>query len=205
MLGSLERFQDEFAIPIEKNKDVAKRDQLRRLVQPFMLRRKKDDVLKELPAKTEITLTVELTPEERAFYEALRRKAIQTISMAENTEGGGARHLRVLAEIMKLRRAACHPKLADPNADFMDSAKLRMFGEIVEELLENGHKALVFSQFVAHLETDLPKWFEVEVAPFDVPPDRVPVPLWEESVEFRVRGIHLELVIPGMASGRPEE
>ena len=151
MLGSLERFQDEFAIPIEKNKDVAKRDQLRRLVQPFMLRRKKDDVLKELPAKTEITLTVELTPEERAFYEALRRKAIQTISMAENTEGGGARHLRVLAEIMKLRRAACHPKLADPNADFMDSAKLRMFGEIVEELLENGHKALVFSQFVAHL------------------------------------------------------
>jgi SNF2 family DNA or RNA helicase len=151
LLGSIDRFTEKFAGPIEKYRDENKRDQLRRLVQPFMLRRRKDEVLKELPAKTEITLTVELSPEERAFYEALRRKAIANLERDTEGVGGGQKHLQILAEIMRLRRAACHPRLVDENADFVDSAKLRLFGETVEELLDNGHKALVFSQFVGHL------------------------------------------------------
>ena len=152
LLGSSERFTEKFAGPIEKYRDENRRDQLRRLLQPFMLRRRKDEVLKELPPKTEIQLTVELSPEERAFYEALRRKAIA--SLERDTEGvcGGQKHLQILAEIMRLRRAACHPRLVDENADFVESSKLRLFGEVVEELLDNGHKALVFSQFVGHLK-----------------------------------------------------
>lgn len=151
LLGSIDRFTEKFAGPIEKYRDENRRDQLRRLVQPFMLRRRKDEVLKELPAKTEITLTVELSPEERAFYEALRRKALANLERDTEGVGGGQKHLQILAEIMRLRRAACHPRLVDENADFVDSAKLRLFGETVEELLDNGHKALVFSQFVGHL------------------------------------------------------
>lgn len=150
LLGSIEQFNTRFAAPIEKYRDENKREQLRRLVQPFILRRRKDDVLKELPEKTEITLTVELSAAERAFYEALRRNALEKLS---ETEGGqaGQQHLRILAEIMRLRRAACHPSLVDQKAGFQESAKLNLFAEILEELLEGGHKALVFSQFVDHL------------------------------------------------------
>ena len=151
LLGSIEDFNERFAIPIEKYGDEARRDQLRRLVQPFMLRRRKDEVLRELPAKTEITLSVPLSPEERVFYEALRRNALAALT-GDNDKGGGEKHLQILAEIMRLRRAACHPKLADATAGFKTSAKLELFAEIVDELIENGHKALVFSQFVGHLE-----------------------------------------------------
>jgi SNF2 family DNA or RNA helicase len=148
LLGSPEKFQEKFALPIEKNGDDAVRDQLRKLLQPFMLRRKKDEVLKELPAKTEITLTVELSKQERAFYEALRRKAIADLESDNSDE---PHHLKILAQIMKLRRAACHPQLVDDTFDGIESAKLKLFSEVTEELLENGHKALVFSQFVGHL------------------------------------------------------
>lgn len=151
LLGSLDQFHERFTLPIEKFKDDARRDTLRRLVQPFILRRRKDEVLKELPAKTEITLSVELSQDERAFYEALRRKALEALENGDDDAGGGEKHLRILAEIMKLRRAACHPQLADANASIVESAKERLFGEIVSELIENGHKALVFSQFVTHL------------------------------------------------------
>ncbi len=150
LLGSIERFNDKFAAPIEKYGDDSRRKQLKNLVQPFMLRRRKDEVLKELPAKTEIILSVDLTPEERAFYEALRRKALASLENGPELEGG-KKHLQILAEISRLRRAACHPRLVDENADFIESSKLRMFGEVVDELLDNGHKALVFSQFVTHL------------------------------------------------------
>lgn len=149
LLGSLEQFTERFAMPIEKLRDDNRRDQLRRLVQPFILRRKKDEVLKELPDKTEITLRVPLTAEESAFYEALRREAIANLET--DTSKDGEKHLKILAEIMRLRRAACHPKLVDEHAAFLESSKLRAFGELVEELLENGHKALVFSQFTGHL------------------------------------------------------
>ncbi len=152
LLGTIDDFTKRFALPIEKYKDDNRRDQLRRLVQPFILRRHKSEVLKELPEKTEITLSVNLTPDERAFYEALRRNAIEKLVAEEKDSQAGQQHLRILAEIMRLRRAACHPTLADPNARFSSSAKLELFGEIVGELLENGHKALVFSQFVDHLK-----------------------------------------------------
>jgi len=152
LLGSLDSFNQRFAIPIERDKDENRREQLHRLLRPFILRRRKDEVLKELPEKTEITLNVDLSTAERDFYEALRRNALEKLTESEEQSQAGAQHLRILAEIMKLRRAACHPALADTNAGFKSSSKLELFGEIVNELLDNGHKALVFSQFVDHLK-----------------------------------------------------
>ncbi len=148
LLGSLRNFQERFAMPIEKLQDVERRDQLRRLIQPFILRRRKDDVLTELPSKTEITLTVELSDRERAFYEALRQQAVENIH--EKDEEGRSSNMQILAEIMRLRQAACNTRMVIPTSD-IESSKLQLFEKTIEELLKGGHKALVFSQFVKHL------------------------------------------------------
>jgi SNF2 family DNA or RNA helicase len=148
LLGSLESFERRFATPIEKYGDKTAREHLKKLVRPFLLRRTKNQVLAELPPRTEILVPIELSVEEKAFYEALRRQAVEKLSESDST--AGAKHLQVLAEIMKLRRACCHPRLVMPYLD-LPGSKLSQFGDIMEELLENNHKALVFSQFVDHL------------------------------------------------------
>ena len=148
LLGSWEQFNQRFAVPIERNQDKPKNKQLKKLIQPFILRRTKTQVLEELPSRTEITLHVDMSPAEMAFYEALRQKAIATL--AESDAQAGAKHLQVLAEIMKLRRACCNSRLVMADSS-LPSAKLELFGETLAELLENRHKALVFSQFVGHL------------------------------------------------------
>jgi hypothetical protein len=149
LLGSLKQFNERFAGPIERQQDTTARYRLRRLIQPFILRRTKTQVLTELPSRTEIVLKVELTSEETALYEALRRSAIERL---ENMEGTpvGQRQIQILAEMMKLRRACCNPILVAPELG-LSSSKLAAFGDLLEELLENRHKALVFSQFVDHL------------------------------------------------------
>ncbi len=148
LLGSLESFNQRFAVPIEKFQDKQARQRLKKLIQPFLLRRTKTQVLSELPSRTEITLHVELSREEMAMYEALRQQAVTKLADSDAT--AGHKHLQVLAEIMKLRRACCNSQLVMPDAP-LPSAKLQLFGEVLAELLENRHKALVFSQFVDHL------------------------------------------------------
>ena len=148
LLGSRESFNQRFAVPIEKCQDKQARQRLKKLIQPFLLRRTKTQVLSELPSRTEITLHVELSREEMAMYEALRQQA--NTKLADSDATAGHKHLQVLAEIMKLRRACCNSQLVMPDAP-LPSAKLQLFGEVLTELLENRHKALVFSQFVDHL------------------------------------------------------
>lgn len=149
LLGSHGFFNEKFALPIEKHKDEATRKILQKLIKPFVLRRRKNQVLDDLPDKTEIVLTVEMSAEERAFYEAIRREALERIE----SEDGDAKdkRFRILAELTRLRLACCHPKLVNENVP-LGSSKLELFGETLEELLENKHKALVFSQFVKHLQ-----------------------------------------------------
>ncbi|MGF1490890.1 MAG: DEAD/DEAH box helicase [Microcoleaceae cyanobacterium] len=149
LLGSQEKFNQNFAYPIERYQDPIAKNQLKRLIQPFMLRRTKNQVLQELPSRTEILLQVELSTEEMALYEATRRQAIEKLSNSDAT--AGAKHLQVLAEITRLRRLCCNPELVMPDAG-VSSAKLQLFGEVLEELLSNHHKSLVFSQFVDHLQ-----------------------------------------------------
>lgn len=115
---------------------------------PFVLRRRKSEVLRELPPRTEITLRIDAEPSERAFTEAVRRAALARLKKGEGTRADSA--VNILAELMRLRRAACDPRLVDPSAN-VGSAKLDRFMELVEELREGGHRALVFSQFVDFL------------------------------------------------------
>lgn len=146
LLGSKEHFIDKFSAPIERG-DKAAHTHLKKLIQAFILRRTKTQVLSELPPRTEINLQVELSDEERHLYEALRQEAVDKIAQIDPTSG---QSMQVLAEITKLRRFCCHPKLVMKNANISGS-KLTVLQHTVEELLDNRHKALVFSQFVDHL------------------------------------------------------
>lgn len=148
LLGTIESFNERFAAPIERHGTFEARNRLKKLIQPFILRRTKSQVLAELPPRTEITLHVEMSTEETVFYEALRRRAIEQI---ENLQGPIEQHqLQIFAEIMRLRRACCNSRLIIPDSPIV-STKLELFWSVVEELLENRHKVLVFSQFVDHL------------------------------------------------------
>ncbi|MDR1978810.1 MAG: DEAD/DEAH box helicase [Synergistaceae bacterium] len=151
-LGSFDGFNRRFAAPIERDGDKGARLRLKKVIQPFILRRNKEQVLEELPSKTEITLRVELKEEEQAFYEALRRSSVEKLSSREAAD----QRFQIFAELMRLRRACCNVALVMPEEDGgvfekFPSAKLEAFSEILGELRENGHKALVFSQFVDHL------------------------------------------------------
>ncbi|MEZ4772714.1 MAG: DEAD/DEAH box helicase [Bacteroidia bacterium] len=162
LLGSLKDFNERYAIPIEKLQNTDRRRQLQKLIHPFILRRRKNQVLDELPEKTEVTLSVELSEEEAALYEAMRIHAVEKLS---NLSGkAGEKQLQILAEIMRLRRLCCHPKLVDKNSKVAGS-KLAIFGEIVNDLRENNHKALVFSQFVGHLDI-VREWVEDQGIPY---------------------------------------
>jgi len=148
MLGSIKSFNTRFAVPIERDSDREASKKLRKLIHPFILRRRKNQVLDELPPRTEIMLQVELSDEETAMYEALRRQAVE--KLAAGGVQAEKQRFQIFAEIMKLRRMCCNPKLVAPKTTVKGS-KLAVFGEVLAELLDNRHKALVFSQFVDHL------------------------------------------------------
>jgi len=148
LLGPLNRFNERFAIPIERYNDREARLKLKKLIRPFILRRIKSDVLEELPPRTEVTLHVTMGKDEAHFYEALRQNALQSL---ENNQEKKGRHLQILTEIMKLRQACCHPRLIAPDTN-LPGAKLEVFSAVIDELLGGRHKALIFSQFIGHLQ-----------------------------------------------------
>lgn len=149
LLGTQQDFSAKFAVPIERDNDTKMRNSLKKTVRPFLLRRTKNQVLEELPPKTEINISIEMSTEESAFYEALRRSSVAQIESMKDKKGGAV-HLRILAELTKLRRACCHPALITKEIN-IESSKLSMFIEIVNGLIGNMHKALVFSQFTGYL------------------------------------------------------
>lgn len=150
LLGSAQQFNERFAGPIERQKDGAARARLRRIVAPFLLRRTKAQVLQDLPPRTEIVHRVEPSEPERHFLEALRRDAQAAVAAAAAGNERAA-PMQVLAELMRLRRAACDPRLVAPELGLV-GAKMAEFERIVRELLDGGHKALVFSQFTDYLD-----------------------------------------------------
>lgn len=145
LLGSLEHFTERYVQPITQLKDKSCQNQLKRLLSPFLLRRTKNAVLDELPPKTEIIRDVELSEAEMAQYELLRREAEMTLADATNGD-----QLKIIAEITRLRLAACNINLVN-KAFTTQASKVETFLNIVNELKANNHRALVFSQFTSHL------------------------------------------------------
>jgi superfamily II DNA or RNA helicase len=148
LFGSRERFRDRFADPIEKQKESKRRQALSRVIRPFMLRRTKSEVLSELPQRTEMQLSAELSSAERKLYEDARLWAVT--HLAEIGQRDEEQRFHVLAALTRLRQLACHPRLVDDQWN-RSSAKLELLLETVDELREGRHRALVFSQFTQHL------------------------------------------------------
>lgn len=154
LLGTIGRFNERFATPIERNRDREAQHVLKRLIGPFVLRRTKGQVLQDLPPRTELILSVVPEAAEAAHYEALRRQAMQDVSELGEGLGGaqaGQARFNILAQLTKLRRAACDPRLPSPEFGIA-GAKVQAFAELAIELTANGHKTLVFSQFVDFLQ-----------------------------------------------------
>jgi superfamily II DNA or RNA helicase len=150
LLGTANTFNLRFAVPIERDRHRGAQRTLRKLIAPFILRRTKAQVLDDLPPRTELTMLVDADATEHAHYEALRRQALRDAEKAMEGDKPGQSHLNILAQLTKLRRAACDPRLVTPEIKLV-GAKVKAFGELAAELAANGHKALVFSQFVDFL------------------------------------------------------
>jgi SNF2-related domain/Helicase conserved C-terminal domain len=160
LLGSAEQFSLRFGNLIERSDDLHVKAQasrrLRRLLQPFLLRRTKAEVLTDLPPRTEIVHEVVPGAKERALLEALRQQAEESVAqaVASNANAGGSREgqnqFHVLAALTKLRRAACDPRLVAPELGLV-GAKVQEFERLALELVAGRHKALVFSQFTDFL------------------------------------------------------
>lgn len=125
---------------------------MQRCLQPFILRRTKEQVATDLPAKTEQVIGCELPPEQRRHYDELREYYRQELSGMAGGQPGGGGAATMLAALLRLRQAACHAALIDPAMQAVPSAKLQLLHDHLGALLESGHKALVFSQFTSLLK-----------------------------------------------------
>lgn len=154
LLGSASSFRGRFAVPIEREGNQERRQALAAMVRPFLLRRIKREVAKELPDRSEVRVDVELGPEERRLYERVRSAAVAALT----TDQGPKEQLRfrVLTALTRLRQIACAAELADDSAP-AGSAKLDRLMELLTELREQGRKVLVFSQFAELLKRVAPR------------------------------------------------
>jgi superfamily II DNA or RNA helicase len=150
VFGGWEQFRKRFAAKIEKEGDEAARHALAERLKPFVLRRTKEEVLTELPPRTEMNLYVDLSPAERAEYEKVRLAAIGEAEAIADMPQIQDQRFRILALMTRLRQIACHAGLVNKQWTG-SSAKLDQLRETLESLREEGHRALVFSQFTEHL------------------------------------------------------
>jgi superfamily II DNA or RNA helicase len=163
MLGSIEFFRQEFAVPIDKFGEQDRKDHLRKLLYPFILRRTKEQVAKDLPDKTETILFCEMEEEQRKVYDAYRNdyrdKILGTIEM----QGIQKSQLTILQGLMKLRQICDSPAILNETEKYPNhSIKL---DELAREITENigDHKALIFSQFLGMLALIRHKLKELDV------------------------------------------
>jgi superfamily II DNA or RNA helicase len=185
-LGSQKDFTRRWRNPIEKNGDGVRRALLARRIRPFMLRRRKDEVAKELPAKTTIVCSVDLDGAQRDLYETVRTAMQEKVRAAVSAQGLARSHIIVLDALLKLRQVCCDPRLVrmlkdggepgktdevvagnpsgkrgkadhdkagkiDKGARAMRSAKLDLLLSMLPELIEEGRRVLLFSQFTGML------------------------------------------------------
>jgi superfamily II DNA or RNA helicase len=159
-LGDEQAFRQAYRNPIEKNGDTDRRSQLARRIKPFLLRRAKHDVARELPPKTEILVPLELESSQRDLYETIRVAVSERIREEVEKKGLARSQIVVLDALLKLRQACCDPRLVklEGAKPVKHNTKLDWFTENVPELLEEGRKLLVFSAFatlLGHLEQTL--------------------------------------------------
>ncbi|HHX60478.1 MAG TPA: DEAD/DEAH box helicase, partial [Epulopiscium sp.] len=145
------KFKKQFETPIVKNKDVKIADRLQKFVAPFIMRRLKKDVLKELPEKIETVIYSEMLKEQKKVYNAYLAKAKMDFSKEIQANGFAKSQIKMLALLTRLRQICCHPGL------FLEdytgqSGKLDLCMELIEDSTKGGHRILLFSQFTTMLD-----------------------------------------------------
>ncbi len=174
-LGTAQDFRERYELPIAKEKNVEAQKRLARRLRPFMLRRLKKDVAKDLPAKLEQVSFCELTPDQRGVYQQIIEASRKEVLEAVGAQGLAKSRMVVLTALLRLRQVCCDLRLlklpersdgvveswsADGTTQsshhsitpsLQSSGKLEMFGELLEEVIDGGHRVLVFSQFVGML------------------------------------------------------
>lgn len=150
LLGGLSYFKKEYVIPVEKYDNQGKRNELKELIEPFMLRRTKDMVARELPQLIEKVHFCEMSDEQRSLYETKKSEIRNRIYEQMEKPGKEGLNIEILQSLMQLRLLANHPQLT-LMGEGMESGKFVEVLRNIENLMAEGHKVLIFSQFVKHL------------------------------------------------------
>jgi len=153
LLGDAAQFRCAFRYPIERDGNAERLASLRRRVAPFILRRLKNSVARELPPKTEIVVPIELKEDQRDFYESIRLAAHAEVRQAVKRKGIAASTIDILGALMKLRQVCCDPRIVRVGSAraIEHSAKLEALFEMLPGMVAQGNRVLVFSQFTSML------------------------------------------------------
>jgi superfamily II DNA or RNA helicase len=167
LLGPLDKFEERYSRPIDAG-DQKAAARLRATIHPFILRRTKSEVAKDLPEKIETDNFCELTGEQQALYAAVLKEVRAQVMGEVERQGLARSHIQILAGLTRLRQAACDPRLLGLPREFTDedSGKLVALRELVQTCVEGGHKVLVFSQFVSML-TLIRRALEEDKVPYE--------------------------------------
>ena len=152
-LGTAKDFRERYELPIAKENNTEAQSRLARRLRPFMLRRLKKDVAADLPAKIEQVSFCELTPDQRGVYQQVIEASRKEVLEAVGAQGIAKSRMVVLTALLRLRQVCCDLRLLKlENVNPANaSGKLDLFGELLEEVIDGGHRVLVFSQFVGML------------------------------------------------------
>lgn len=159
LLGGRTDFDARYGSAIVRG-EAGAANRLRARIRPFVLRRMKSEVARDLPPRTDITLRTPLSESERAVYDTIRAATKKEL-VAKLAQGGGV--MAALEALLRLRQAACHPALV-PGQKARSSSKLELLAELLDEAVSEGHKALVFSQWTSLLDLVEPVLKEAGIA-----------------------------------------
>lgn len=150
LLGTLKEFQNRY-IEVSETDRKSQLELLKKTIFPFILRRTKEEVETQLPPLTEIVQHIEMTEKQRQAYEKWLNYYRNEIFSNIRTEGLNKSRLKIVEALTYLRQIACHPAILDESIDLLDSGKVQLLEDMLEDLLDKGHKILIFSQFVRFL------------------------------------------------------
>ncbi len=152
LLGDLAKFEQRYATPIDRG-DSKAAARLRAAIHPFVLRRTKEEVAKDLPEKLEIEQVIEMAPEQAKLYGQVMQEVRASVLGEIDKVGMAKAQIQILAALTRLRQVACDPRLLGLPRAFTDddSAKVQALRELIQEAYSGGHRALIFSQFTSML------------------------------------------------------
>ena len=154
-LGGAEEFRERYELPMSRERDAATTRRLARRLRPFILRRRKQEVAPELPARIEQVSFCELSQPQKAVYEQIMALTRKEVSEAVGAQGLAKSRMLVLTALLRLRQVCCDLRLLKLDQSIAApavSGKMELFDELIEEVIDGGHRVLVFSQFVSLLQ-----------------------------------------------------